>query len=232
MLEKAAFIVVARLSSNRLPRKALLDLGGAPLLQLTFDRLKQSKHLNKIILATSTNPADDLLADFGKDYGVPVFRGSEEDVAGRCFNCARQHRLDWFVRICGDSPFVDPAIVDKVIELYKEERPDIATNVHPRTFPVGCSAEAVTTTAMQRLTVTTKDMRYLEHVTAFFYENEHMFQVENVAAEDDRYNGQSIAVDDQTDYDRTVWVYEHLENPRSAGLDEILETAQRWGGKS
>lgn len=232
MREKAAFVVLARLASTRLPRKALLDLGGMPIIQLAIERLRRSKHLNQIILATTTSPEDDLLADFAKDLGVTVFRGASEDVAGRCFACARQHRLEWFVRICGDSPFIDPEVVDRVIDRYLSERPDIATNVHPRSFPIGCSAEAISTTALQRLTITTKDLRYLEHVTAFFYENESMYQIENLHAGDDRYEGISIAVDTQTDYDRAAWVFEHLDDPVTASVDDVIEMADRWGGKS
>ena len=90
----------------------------------------------------------------------------------------------------------------------------------------------ISTTALQRLTITTKDLRYLEHVTAFFYENESMYQIENLHAGDDRYEGISIAVDTQTDYDRAAWVFEHLDDPVTASVDDVIEMADRWGGKS
>lgn len=231
MTEKAALVVLARLESTRLPRKGLLDLGGRPLLSLTFERLRRCEIVNDIILATTTNGADDILVDFGEEEGVPVFRGDPEDVARRCVAGARAHKLDWFVRICGDSPFIDPQVVDLVARRFIAERPDVATNVLRRSYPIGCSAEAVEVAALARLCATTKDLRYLEHVTAFFYENPEMFQIESVEAPDNRYEGVSIAVDTPQDYERAQWVHEHASDPVTAPLDEIVQLSQRWGGK-
>jgi len=231
MPEKAAHIVLARLGSERLPGKALLPLGGRPLLALTIERLRQCEHVSRIILATTTASEDDKLEAFAHDEGIEVFRGSGRDVAGRCLTCALQNRLEWFVRICGDSPFIDPRVVDQVCELYLEERPDVATNVHPRTFPVGCSVEAVETAALRRLCATTKDLRYREHVTSFFYDHEDMFSIENVAAPDNRFQGEAIAVDTHSDYERAQWVYDHLSDPATAPVEEVVKTSNRWGGK-
>lgn len=231
MPEKAAHIVLARLGSKRLPGKALMPLGDRPMLSLTIERLRQCQHVKRIILATTTAAEDDLLEVFAKQEGIEIFRGPGRDVAGRCLTCALQQRLDWFVRICGDSPFVDPVVVDAVCELYLEERPDVATNVHPRTFPIGCSAEAVETPALRRLCATTKDLRFREHVTSFFYEHEEMFSIENVKAPDHRFMGESVAVDTQSDYERAVWVYKHLSDPATAPIAEIVTTSNRWGGK-
>jgi len=231
MSKDAAHIVLARMGSTRLPGKALLPLGKTVLLGLTIARLRQTKHVDRIILATTDSERDDPLADFAEQQGIECFRGNWRDVAGRCLACATHYRLNWFVRICGDSPFIDPAVVDLVCEKYLDERPDVATNVHPRTYPIGCSAEAVETAALRRLCATTKDIRYREHVTAFFYENEDIFSIENVAVPDNRYEGVSIAVDTPADYERAQWVYDHLSDPLTAPVDEIVATSMRWGGK-
>lgn len=231
MAKDAAHIVLARMSSERLPGKALLPLGDYALLGLTIARLRETKQVDRIILATSDSARDDPLIDFAVDQGIEYFRGSLRDVSGRCLACATQFRLNWFVRICGDSPFIDPAVVDLVCEKYLEDRPDVATNVHPRTFPIGCSAEAVETAALRRLCATTKDLRYREHVTAFFYEHEEMFSIENVGYPDNRFEGVSIAVDTPSDYERAQWVYKHLSDPVTAPVEEIVETSMRWGGK-
>ncbi len=231
MSKDAAHIVLARMGSQRLPGKALLPLGDTVLLGLTIARLRQTKQIDRIILATTNSERDDPLVDFAKEQEIEYFRGNWRDVAGRCLACTTQFRLDWFVRICGDSPYIDPAVVDLVCERYLDERPDVATNVHPRTYPIGCSAEAVETAALRRLCATTKDIRYREHVTSFFYEHEDMFNIENVAIPDNRYEGVSIAVDTPSDYERTQWVYKHLSDPLTASVDEIVDVSMRWGGK-
>ncbi len=231
MAKGAAHIVLARMGSERLPGKALLPLGNTVMLGLTIARLKQTSLVDRIILATTDSDRDDPLIDFAEQQGIEHFRGNWRDVAGRCLACATHFRLKWFVRICGDSPFIDPTVVDLVSQRYLDEGPDVATNVHPRTFPIGCSAEVVETAALRRLCATTKDLRYREHVTSFFYENDSMFTIENVAFSDDRYEGVSIAVDTPTDYERAQWVYNHLSDPLTATVDEIVETSMRWGGK-
>ncbi|MEQ9491119.1 MAG: NTP transferase domain-containing protein [Alphaproteobacteria bacterium] len=230
-MDHAAHIVLARLNSRRLPGKGLMDLGGKPLLHLTLERLRRCKTVTRIILATSNSDVDDPLEDFAKNEGIEVFRGDPDDVAGRCLACAKANRLDWFIRICGDSPFIDPAVVDQVANLYVDDGVEIATNVLKRSYPVGCSAEAVDTAALSRLCATTRDMRYLEHVTAFFYENPDIFMISSLEAPDDRYENVSIAVDTEQDYVRTKWVYDHLSDPVTAPLDEVVRVTQEWGGK-
>lgn len=231
MMDHAALIVLARLNSRRLPGKGLLDLGGTPLLHLTLERLRRCQTVQKIILATSKDEVDDPLAEFAEREGIPVFRGDSEDVAGRCLACAKANKLDWFIRICGDSPFIDPDVVDQVANLFVDDGAEVATNVLRRSFPVGCSAEAVDTSAMARLCASTRDMRYLEHVTAYFYEKPDMFMISSLEAPDDRWENVSIAVDTEQDYERTKWVYDHLSDPVTAPLEEVAKVSMEWGGK-
>lgn len=231
MMDHAAHIVLARLNSRRLPGKGLLDLGGKPLLHLTLERLRQCSTVKRIILATSNAEVDDPLEEFAKQEGIGVFRGDPEDVAGRCLACAKANKLEWFIRICGDSPFIDPSVVDQVANLYVDDGVEIATNVLKRSYPVGCSAEAVDTAAMARLCAATRDMRYLEHVTAYFYEHQDIFMISSLEAPDDRWENVSIAVDTEQDYERTKWVYDHLSDPVLAPLDEVARVSMEWGGK-
>lgn len=231
MMDHAAHIVLARLNSRRLPGKGLLDLGGKPLLHLTLERLRRCSTVTRIILATSKSEIDDPLVEFAEQEDIPVFRGDSEDVAGRCLACAKAHKLDWFIRICGDSPFIDPAVIDQVANLYVDDGVEIATNVLKRSYPVGCSAEAVDTAAMARLCASTRDLRYLEHVTAYFYENQDMFMISSLEAPDDRWENVSIAVDTEQDYERTKWVYDHLSDPVTAPLEEVAKVSMEWGGK-
>jgi len=225
---KGGLVVVSRFDSNRLMGKALLDLGGKPLLARTFERLARCRWLTDCVLATSDREVDDPIATFAAFQGIPVYRGSARDVAGRCHAAATLCGFDWFVRICGDSPFIDPAVVDQVVETFQSDRPDIATNVHPRTFPVGCSAEAVDTTAMARLLQETVDLGLREHVTAWFYQNDKTVRVVNVAAPDDRYRGSHIAVDWPKDLEMARWIVSRLASPSEATLDEIVALERQW----
>ncbi len=219
----AALILLARLDSRRLPGKGLLDLGGRTVLGRAVDRLRRCSHVPEMILATSDRPIDDPLEAWGKAEGVTVFRGDVADVAGRCLAACKAQNLDWFIRICGDSPFIDPAVVDLVAEAFlAEDRPDLASNVFPRKFPIGCSAEAVSTEAMTRICDDTQDLAYLEHVTLWAYENAERYRISSVSPGHDRYAEKRIAIDTPEDLTAARHLIFQLADPKSASLETIL----------
>jgi len=226
--ETGALIVLTRLDSTRVPGKGLVDLGGRPLLGRVLDRLGRCEVLNRIIVATTDRACDDPVADFAAIEGIPVYRGDAQDVALRITEAAAAAGLTWFARICGDSPFVDPETVDRVAQTFLTERPDICTNVHPRTFPIGSSVEAVAMPAMTRLLKATRDADHREHVTAWFYENAEQLHLINVAAPDERYEGTSVAVDWPEEVEMARWILTHLDEPAGARLEAIVELARAW----
>jgi len=219
----AALFLLARLDSRRLPGKGLMDLGGRSVLGRAVDRLSRCHHVSDMILATTDRAVDDPLEDFARAEGIACFRGDAMDVAKRCFDACEANGLDWFIRICGDSPFADPGVVDRVASTFLESGAEIATNVYPRSFPVGASAEAVSTSAMRRILDATPDLAYREHVTLYAYENADAFRIESVAPDDPGYESLSIAVDTQEDLDRARRLIALLPDPSTATLSDILK---------
>lgn len=109
-------IVQARLSSTRLPQKVLLDLKGEPVLWHVLNRLRYSKKIKTIVLATSTLPEDRQLKRIADEFNIPTFFGSLNDVLSRYYHVAKEYKIDPIVRITADCPMIDPEIVDEVIE--------------------------------------------------------------------------------------------------------------------
>ncbi|MDF1747976.1 MAG: NTP transferase domain-containing protein [Alphaproteobacteria bacterium] len=219
----AALLLLARLDSRRLPGKGLMDLGGRTVLGRAIDRLRRCHHVSDMILATSDRALDDPLQAFAEEEGIGCFRGDAMDVAKRCTDACTKFGLDWFVRICGDSPFADPAVVDQVSERFLDSGADLATNVYPRSFPIGASAEAVSKDAMKRILAATPDLAYREHVTLYAYEHPSDFSIVSVAPDDLGYESLSIAVDTPQDLIRARRLIELLPNPTTATLSEILK---------
>lgn len=218
----AALLLLARLDSRRLPRKQLADLGGRPVIGRTIDRLRRCGVVDAIAVATSDRPVDDALEDLAAQEGVGCFRGDGADVAGRCLAAMQALDLDWFIRICGDSPFADPAIVDAVAQTFlSDPEIDIATNVFPRGYPIGASAEAVSRQAMARICEQTDDLAWLEHVTAWAYEHPERFRIANVHPGDARYEGVSVAIDTPEDLERARRAVAALPDPSAATLDQV-----------
>jgi len=108
-------IVQARMSSTRLPGKVLLPLAGREVLAHVIERLALCQTLDEVVVATSSDASDDVLAQWCRARNVPVFRGSLQDVLDRYYQCAVENQADAMVRITADCPALDPALVDAVV---------------------------------------------------------------------------------------------------------------------
>lgn len=177
---KRVAIIQARMSSRRLPGKVLKLLGGQPLLGRMLARVRRAERLDDVVVASSTEPEDDVIAAYCSQAGVPLLRGPLENVAQRFSMAMEAWPADVYVRLCADSPLMDPAVIDAVVARFEAEKPDLATNVHPRSFPAGLSVEAINAAtfrdAFPRFTTTPQR----EHVTRFFYEHADCYRIENV----------------------------------------------------
>ena len=141
---KIIALVQARIGSTRLPGKVLKKIVNRPVIDLLLTRLSESKKIDQIVVATSKNTKDDTLKDVVESLGYDCFRGSEDDVLDRYYQAAKEAEADSVVRITGDCPLIDPAIVDEVIDRYRKNGVDYASNFTPPTFPDGLDTEVFT----------------------------------------------------------------------------------------
>jgi spore coat polysaccharide biosynthesis protein SpsF len=221
-------VIFARLDSTRLPGKVLKPLAGAPMLDWTVRRCRAAGA--PVMLATTGRALDDPIAKYAAAADLPVFRGNTHDVLGRALGAATAFGLDTLVRVSGDSPFIDPAVIAAVVRVHLRDRPDLTTNVFPRTFPPGISAEAIPRATLDRLNAEVPDDRYREHVTLYAYETPDAFRIVNVPAsgadyQEDGHVGLHLAVDTPADFTRAEWIAQHLPT-RDAGLGEIAKLAR------
>lgn len=224
-------VIFSRYSSSRLPGKALMDMGGRPLLGRIIDRLRQVQRANKLIVATSDEPSDNALARFVEgESGVELFRGSLDDVSGRALECMRAFALDVMVRICGDSPFEIPAMIDDMLERQERSGADLVTNVQDRTFPSGLSVEVVTRDAFERAYAQMTEQPDFEHVTRYLYRHPQDFRIENVlSGEGCDLTRLNLCVDTPGDMERASWIAQKLaSNASHAGLSDLIAAAEAW----
>lgn len=174
-------IVQSRMSSTRLPGKVLMPLGGKPLLERMVERLRKSVHGNKIIIATTWQPADNPVAELGVKLHVPVFRGHPVDLLDRHYQAAREFGFDYVVKIPSDCPLIDPQVVDFVIDsFFAEGNLDYAGNLHPATWPDGNDVEIFTTEALERAWREAQLVHQREHTTPYIFENPQIFRLKNI----------------------------------------------------
>jgi spore coat polysaccharide biosynthesis protein SpsF len=175
---KTVAIIQARIGSSRLPGKVLMPLGGTSVLGCVVDRLRVSRRLDDVIVATSELSADDAVVSEARRLNVAVARGSADDVLARFFHAALEARADVVVRITSDCPLIDGAVVDEVIDAHAHGRCcDYASNTITRTYPRGLDTEVFSVRALERAHGEASLPYQREHVTPYFYQNPQTFRL-------------------------------------------------------
>jgi spore coat polysaccharide biosynthesis protein SpsF len=221
-----AAIVQARLSSTRLPGKVLAEIQEKPLLGYLLERLDRVDGLDPPLVATSDDPSDDELALYCATNGIDCYRGPLDDVAQRMLDAADARGLSAFVRVSGDSPLLDPQLVDRAAALLRDDGADVVTNVVPRTFPHGQSVEAITVEAFRRACADMTEPHDREHVTPFLYRNANDFRITSFSHEPDLSSLQ-LAVDTRDDLELVRAIVSAMTRPQEEyALEEIVALAQ------
>ncbi len=167
-------IVQARMGSHRLPGKSLMPVWkDVPLLELVLRRITRARIPTRVVLATSTDPRDDVLVPMAERCGVIVFRGSEQDVLGRFAAALARYPADAVVRAAADNPLLDPERIDELIDFFWRSQPcDYASNLGPITgYPDGVGVEMVSAGTLRRLDREATDPSHREHVVTFLHDN-------------------------------------------------------------
>jgi spore coat polysaccharide biosynthesis protein SpsF len=216
-------ILQARMTSTRLPAKVLAEVGGAPMLAQELRRLRRSKQLAEIVIATTTNPTDDPLVALAEREGAAAFRGDEADVLGRYVGAARAFDADVVVRVTGDCPLIDPDLVDRVIAraLDTTDPCDYASNTIERTYPRGLDTEVFHRDVLERIGRLARSQPAREHVTYFLHrERPELFVTRQVTRDDDA-SDLRWTVDTQDDLALVQRMYAELA-AATATTDELI----------
>ena len=169
--------IEARMTSSRLPGKMLADVRGAPAIARLVARLRQCTLLDGIVLATTTNAADDVLVEWAQRNALAVFRGSEEDVLGRVVGAQEQQGSDLVVEITGDCILTDPQIVDWGVRTFLENDCDVVSNCEKLSFPMGICVQVYPLAALRQVAAGVDDPAVREHVSLYFYEHPELYRL-------------------------------------------------------
>jgi spore coat polysaccharide biosynthesis protein SpsF len=173
-------IIQARMNSTRLPGKVMMNVDDSnPLLYYVISQLHNSKFLEKMVIATTTNTDDDKIFNYSKNQNIDCFRGDEIDVLDRYYQCAKKYSFSTIIRIPSDKPLIDPIIMDKMIEIFNLNSFDYVTNFLPLTFPSGTEVEIFSFQALEIAWKKAKLPSEREHVTPYFYNNKNKFKIFN-----------------------------------------------------
>ena len=212
------------MTSSRLPGKVLARAAGRPLLAYMIERLERCPKLDAIVVATTTNPADDPVVELAERLGAGTFRGSEEDVLGRVLGAADAHGAELIVETTGDCPLIDPKIVGEVIDRFDAGDADYCSNMLERTYPRGMEVQVFPTAVLAEVDRLTDAPSDREHVSLYIYEHPERYRLVGVQAVPPRGGDVRLTVDTPEDLALVRAVFEELY-PRDPafGLGDILD---------
>jgi spore coat polysaccharide biosynthesis protein SpsF len=231
-------IIQARLNSNRLPGKILLDIAGQPMLCRVVERTRLARAIHEVVVATTSDASDDVVVDLCVQRGYSWFRRSQFDVLDRYYQTARQFQARVIVRITADCPLIDPQVVDltvtALLEFMREhplsEKMSFAANRLPppwgRTYPVGLDTEVCTFDGLQLAWQEASLPHQREHVMPFFYDNPQRFNIIHL-----NYNRDlgylRWTVDTAEDLVLVRQIYSYFPGRDDFSWQEVLELVER-----
>lgn len=204
---KIGAIVQARMGSTRLPGKVMKPIAGQPMFWHVVQRLRRSKFINEIIVASSTKKADQVILDLVqkrlawlKPPKVRTFAGNEADVLDRYYQAAEKFGIDIVVRVTSDCPLIDPREVDKVIATYLRHKDSLDYVDQGEGYPLGCTAsEVFSFKILERVWREAKSLYEREHVTPYIYWNPQLFRIKRIQYERGSVSYLKLSVDYEKD---------------------------------
>ncbi|MEW5870891.1 MAG: glycosyltransferase family protein [Chloroflexota bacterium] len=248
-------IIQARMSSSRLPGKVLLDIAGEPMLAWVLSRTRQARRVDQVVVATTTEPSDDPIAEYCARQAVPCYRGSLHDVLDRYYQAARAFGADSIIRITADCPLIDPVVIDQTVQAFRGETDEsirarelgikgfastldtqtqatpydfVANRLPPpwgRTFPIGMDVEVCTFEALETAWKEAGQPHQREHVMPFFYDHPERFRMLLVDYKDD-FGALRWTVDTPQDLQLVRQLVAHFPGRQDFSWLEVLQVFQ------
>lgn len=220
-------ILQARVSSSRLPGKVLKPLLGVPMLLRQIERLKKSRKIDRLLVATSTESSDDPIEKLCKEHELVCYRGSLNDVLDRFYQAVRGYNPDHIVRLTADCPLTDAKLIDDVIGFYLDGGFDYASNAIQATYPDGLDMEVFRFSCLEQAWREARLPSQREHVTPFIHQQPLRFRIGHYKNTDDL-SHLRWTVDEPKDFELVSRIYEALYpgNPDFT-TQEILELLEK-----
>lgn len=225
-------IVQARMGSSRLPGKTMMDLAGAPLIDRLMRQLAGARSLDEVVIATSVDPSDDVIADYARQKGIRVVRGSEQDVLSRYVLAAEASNADVVVRITADCPLHSPDTVDAVVDAFLRGQVDYACNTNPYTRPDGQDAEVFTRAMLDRAAAVALPGPDREHVTPWIRRTEEATRLDVLHPPPHAATLRwSVDHPDDLEFARTVWAHLDRRGPGPFTFEDIMTAVVESGAQ-
>jgi spore coat polysaccharide biosynthesis protein SpsF len=202
-MNNAFAFIYARTDSHRLPGKIFLEIGGHKVIDIVYARAKRL-NVDQVIILTTDRNIDDSLVEYCSQRKYTFFRGHSSDLVRRTLQAIYTYKPGIMVRINGDSPLIEPVLVNAGLNYIgaeyddETERPDMVSNIVNRTFPYGISVECIRAIAYTRLAAEAAP-KEREHVTQHLYRLSDRLSLHSMTDGDGNHSQQRLALDTSVD---------------------------------
>lgn len=219
-------IIQARMGSTRLPGKVLKTIKGFPLLELQQMRIKPARLVDKIVIATTTNPEDDAIEQFCKERDILVFRGSDWDVLDRYYRAAKPYQPKNIIRVTSDCPLHHHTVIDFVISEYQRSGKDYFSNSNnePDFLEDGFDVEVFSFNALE---IAWKDAKLLserEHVTPYIKNSGKFSCGWKKYNPDYRFK---LSVDSENDFKVAETIFSSFDSISDFTMEDVIELLKK-----
>ena len=172
-------VIQARMGSRRIPRKAMIDLAGRPLIWHLIDRVRRVKGVGHIIVATTADPLNEPMIKFARSEGLGVFQHpDEDDLAGRIAGAIRGVKGDLVLKVGGDCPLIDPVVLQRMVDrALAEVDADFVSNRVRWSYPMGLSADVLSRRAIEWCDANLSDPEKREFFALYIRDHPERFKV-------------------------------------------------------
>ena len=195
--KKITAVIVARLKSKRLPNKALKLINKKTTLDHLIQRLKLSKQIDNIILATTKNIEDKKICDIAKLNKIPFYRGDEKNVLNRMFQASKKLKSDIVIRVTGDDILIDPNYLDKLINFHLKNNLEYSNN---KDLPGGTEVEIFNQELLKFLLKVIKEKDGTEYLTFYIQKYKDQFNINSLKVPDKHKSNLSLTIDTKEDF--------------------------------
>ncbi|WP_340101725.1 glycosyltransferase family protein [Salinibaculum salinum] len=229
-------IIQARTGSTRLPGKVMYPLDGQLVLKHVVTRTAYADSVTNVVVATSTESQDDVIAQYAPTFCADVIRGSESNVLRRFERAVREYDPDIVLRITGDCPLISPPFIDAAVGRIQMDNVDYVCASLERTFPRGMTCEAFTAESFERMSNKANEPRHQEHVTPYYREHSDEFDLYNLESDEifddsglQNRTDLRLTLDESADYQLLERVYREMEYEDIIDIAEVIEYIDRNG---
>lgn len=216
-------IIQAHMASTRLPNKIMKEICGKKVLLHDYNRCCRVKNVDKVIIATSTNKENDAIEDFCKENNIECFRGSENDVLDRYYECAKKYNPEYVVRVTSDCPLLEPKLIDFWLENAQKDKVEFVEE--EKEIFTGFGVDMFSFEALKKMKERAVTDKQKEHVVGYYYDHKDEFFHKKYPLPDDlkyMYRDYRITLDTPEDYKLICNLYEKFYHNGYVELKQVI----------